>query len=79
MHVSGLFVQRALLAKMVSAGGRSKQSSGLDWPLLRAVYLPLRIERSRPSLPSLARSSAPNVVSNPPISQAAAMALPPRA
>ena len=31
-------------------GGRSKQSSDLDGPLLRAVYLPLRIERSRPSL-----------------------------
>src|SRR3984885_4576113 len=37
---------------MVSAGGRSKQSSGsgLDRPLLRAVYPPLPIERSRPSL-----------------------------
>ena len=34
---------------MASAGGRSKQSSDLDRPLLRAVYLPLRIERSRPS------------------------------
>ena len=31
-------------------GGRSKQSSDLDRPLLRAVYVPLRIERSRPSL-----------------------------
>jgi hypothetical protein len=37
---------------MVSAGGRSRQSSGsgLDRPLLRAVYPPLPIERSRPSL-----------------------------
>ena len=31
-------------------GRRSKQSSDLDRPLLRAVYLLLRIERSRPSL-----------------------------
>ena len=52
VHLSGLLVQPRLLAKMVSAGGRSKQSSGsgLDRPLLRAVYLPLPIERSRPSL-----------------------------
>jgi hypothetical protein len=50
VHVSGLLLQPRLLAKMVSAGGRSKQSSDLDRPLLGAVYLPLRIERSRPSL-----------------------------
>ena len=50
VHMSGLLVQPRLLAKMVSAGGRSKQSSGLDRPLLRAVYPPLPIERSRPSL-----------------------------
>jgi hypothetical protein len=50
VHVSGLLVQRRLPAKMVRAGRRSKQSSGLEGPLLRAVYLPLRIERSRPSL-----------------------------
>ena len=49
VHVSGLLMQPRLLAKMASAGGRSKQSSDLDRPLLRAVYLPLRIERSRPS------------------------------
>jgi hypothetical protein len=35
---------------MVCVGRRSKQSSDLEGPLLRAVYLPLRIERSRPSL-----------------------------
>jgi hypothetical protein len=52
VHMSGLLVQPRLLAKMVSAGGRSRQSSGsgLDRPLLRAVYPPLPIERSRPSL-----------------------------
>jgi hypothetical protein len=37
VHVYGLLVQPRLPAKMVSAGGRSKQSSGLDRPLLRAV------------------------------------------
>src|ERR1700733_10137580 len=52
VHMSGLLVQPRLLAKMVSAGRRSRQSSGsgLDRLLLCAVYPPLPIERSRPSL-----------------------------
>ena len=34
VHVSGLLMQPRLLAKMASAGGKSKQSSDLDRPLL---------------------------------------------